>query len=330
MMTEDDSETVLDDADAPADPSSHSFGEYVWALLGATRPHFFALPIGAAFAGVGATGVHLPASTLLLVALICGGGWATGQLLNDILDREADAVDAPERAAVRGLLPPKTTISIALGFGACLLVLLTRLTPHGWQLGLLSMALILSYNWCKALPALGNFSHGALIACASLIGAAIARPLAAPLTIVGEALPRAFLVAAWAALYLQGNYEKDVRGDAAAGYRTLAHVLGLRGSALLRMSGSLALGVLIVREIPHPAHSLAAGCAAALVAASACWVAQQNTLRAALRAYRFTVHGAVLGMLAMGGPAVPPWAYAAMIGVAVSLTELAFRRTANP
>lgn len=253
-----------------------------------------------------------------------------GQLLNDVLDREADAIDAPDRAAVRGLLPPKTTIPLALAFGSSLLVLLTQLTPHGWKLGLLSMLLIVTYNQCKAVPVLGNLSHGVLIACASLIGAAIARPLASPLVIVRDSWPTTPLVAAWAALYLQGNYEKDVRGDAAAGYRTLAHLLKLRTSALLRGSVALGVGLLIVRELTDPTHSVAALIAAGLIVVSALWVARMNTQSAALAAYRFTVHGAVLGMLAMGGPALPPLGYAALIGAALLLVELAFRRTANP
>lgn len=317
------------DGAVPPRKSNPSFWQYSWALLGATRPHFFALPIGAAFAGVAATHVRLPLSTLLLVALISGGGWAVGQLLNDVLDRDADAIDAPQRAAVQGLLPPNTTIPLALGVGAFLFFLLTRSTPHGWKLGLLSMLLILTYNKCKALPALGNLSHGALLGCASLIGAAIACPQS-PSMIVSDTCSVALLTAAWAALYLQGNYEKDMRGDAAAGYQTLAHVLLLRKSAIVRLLSALFVGGLIARELPRLAYLAPALLAVGMIAISALWVAWQNTPDAALGAYRWTVHGAVLGMLAMGGPALPHWVYAALIGVALSLIELAFRRSANP
>lgn len=307
-----------------------SFGDYFWALLGATRPHFFALPIGAAFAGVGSTAARLPPNSLWLVALISGGGWASGQLLNDVLDLEADAIDAPDRAAVRGLLPPRTTIFLALAFGAALLLLLTRLTPHGLILGIVAMVLILTYNKCKALPALGNISHGALLACACLIGASIARPDERLMVVVRDASSRALLVGGWAALYLQGNYEKDMQGDAAAGYQTLAHILDVRRSALLRAFAGLVLAAMMARVLTQPFHAFFAVLGGGLIVASALRVAQHGSAVAALRGYRWTVHGAVLGMLALGGPALSRLSFLALVLGASLLTEWAFRRSANP
>src|SRR5690606_17104489 len=118
------------------------------ALLGATRPHFFALPVGAAYAGAAATETYVEPARLAYIGLIAGGGWACGQLLNDVLDREADSIDAPSRPAVRGLLPPKSTMLWALFVGLLLLGLLAALAPLGLKLGLLSMMLILTYNVC--------------------------------------------------------------------------------------------------------------------------------------------------------------------------------------
>src|SRR5690606_37043914 len=82
-------------------PSTFRKGSYLVTLLGATRPHFFAFPVGAAYAGVAATGRPLTFFTLAQLGLIAGGGWGVGQLLNDILDHQADALDAPHRPVVR-------------------------------------------------------------------------------------------------------------------------------------------------------------------------------------------------------------------------------------
>lgn len=307
-----------------------SWGARLWALLGATRPHFFALPIGAGLAGMGASGAQLEAPLVFLVVLITGGGWASGQLLNDLQDREADAIDAPDRASVRGLLPPAATVVVALILGVTLLVLLIHHTPVGWFVGLLSMFLILTYNKCKALPGLGNISHGALMGCATLVGGAVASPKASLLAVASDSASAALLAGSWAALYLQGNYEKDVRGDAAAGYRTLAHVLGRRGSAMSRVALAAVSGWFLVHALTHPVHIAVALAAIVSVAVSAVTVALENTGEAPLKAYRWTVHGAILGMLALGGPALSVHAFVTVTAAAVCLTELAFARSRNP
>ena len=55
-----------------------------------------------------------------------------------------------------------------------------------------------------------------------------------------------------AALYLQANYEKDRIGDAQAGYRTLAHVLGVRGSDVWLVAGVSLMAVLFIAFAYRP------------------------------------------------------------------------------
>ncbi len=286
--------------------------------------------MGAAYAGASGSGSPVHPTTLAFIGLIAGGGWACGQLLNDVLDREADSIDAPSRPAVRGLLPIAPTIVVALVAGLSLLGLLTALTPLGFRLGILSMVLILTYNWCKALPGLGNISHGAVIACASYVGAAIASPQLELSALSERTISMAALAFGWAALYLQGNYEKDARGDAHAGYRTLAHVLGPRKSALLRAGITACWAVLTYSALSPSLHRGAAVFGASIVCASALWVARKDDPAATLRGYRWTVHGAVIGMLALGGGALPVPAYLLLSIAAILLTELAFHRSPNP
>ena len=303
---------------------------YGITILGAMRPHFFAFPVGATYAGVAATGRSLSPVTLILLGAIAAGGWGVGQLLNDVLDQKADAIDAPQRPAVRGLLPVRPTLWLATLFGLGLFAILALLTPRGVILGSVAVALILTYNPCKALPVLGNLSHGALLACAALMGAATADQETALFDLAARHLQTLLLVGTWAALYLQANYEKDLRGDAAAGYRTLAHVLGVRASAVTRASVALAFLFIVpehARELPYslPIYSAALG-----VAVSALYVARQGTQHAALGSYRIAVHGGTLAMLAFGGAALGNGAYFSLLGLAVLLTEGAFRRSENP
>src|SRR3954453_7026670 len=75
-------------------------------IILALRPHFFALSSIAALAGASATffgpfrqldGPPQSRVRLVLASVIAGLGWGVGQLLNDLLDRESDAVNAPDR-----------------------------------------------------------------------------------------------------------------------------------------------------------------------------------------------------------------------------------------
>lgn len=299
-------------------------------LLRATRPHFFALPIGATLAGIAATGEATDWRTLLLVSLVAGAGWGVGQLLNDVLDREADAVDAPLRPAVQGLLPSKPTLGFALVLGLVLVALLTRLTPHWLALSASAALLIVCYNPCKAWPAFGNIAHGLLIACAALIGASVAKPEASLAALIHDHILLFLLVFFWAALYLQANYEKDAQGDAAAGYRTLAHVLGIRASASIRAISAVVAGLLIFFHLGRTFFFVPSALCAVLLATSAVHVAHLGTPQAALGAYRASVHAGTLGMITLGGPALGIGGLAgALIGAAL-LTEWAFQKSPNP
>src|SRR4051812_30802834 len=76
-------------------------GGFVFELAMALRPHFFALSAIAALAGAAAVS-RVFSMRIAVAAAIAGLGWGVGQLLNDLLDRETDAVNAPDRAIVAG------------------------------------------------------------------------------------------------------------------------------------------------------------------------------------------------------------------------------------
>ena len=302
------------------------------AVLGALRPQFFALPAGAALAGA-ATAVSASASPrVILAAAAAAAGWGVGQLLNDLMDRTADAIDAPDRPAVRGLLPEGPTVMVAATLGTSVAVCTVLVHPMGSLLAATAAALLLAYDAAKPIPLAGNLAHGALIANAALIGGAAARPDQPLLVVVEKTWFIALLAGSWAAVYLQANYEKDRIGDAHAGQRTLAQVLSLRTSALLRAAAGLAILVAAARSHPFSgAVALTAMWASLLLlAVSAVRVALVPTERTALRSYRFAVHAATIGMLALGSAALGEAGTAVAILVAVALTEHAFHRTPNP
>ncbi len=296
-------------------------------LVRALRAHFFFIPAGAALAGSSARGSFEQPWRVALVVAAAGVGWGVGQLLNDLLDVEADAVDAPGRAAARGLLPPGPTLSVALALGIAVAAAVAIAAPAAIPFIPLAAVLLIGYNSAKKLPLLGNLAHGALVAVAAAFGFSA--------TIAGDfaftaAAPTLGYVAAIAGLYLQANYEKDRRGDRLAGYRTLAHVIGVRASAGLRAVLSLALVWVATPEVLVSPSAVGLAClGAALVAASAGGPLRRGSEAASLKSYPLSIHGAALMMLAPTAGVSLPLAIG-VAALALVLTERARRHHENP
>src|SRR5215831_8410791 len=104
---------------------------FVAELALALRPHFFALSSIAVLAGASAV-VATPSPRIVIAALIAGLGWGVGQLLNDLLDRQADSVNAPDRAIAAGRLPAGPTLVFATLLGIALAVGTALVHPHAW------------------------------------------------------------------------------------------------------------------------------------------------------------------------------------------------------
>jgi geranylgeranylglycerol-phosphate geranylgeranyltransferase len=306
--------------------------EFARAVLSSLRPQFFALPAGAALAGAAAALPSTASPRVLLAAAAAAAGWGVGQLLNDLIDRTADAVDAPDRPAVRGLLPEGPTVMVAAGIGTAVAIGTVLVHPLGALLAASAALLLLTYDAAKAFPLAGNLVHGALIANAALIGAAAALPAEPLRTVIEKTWFNALLAGGWAAVYLEANYEKDRVGDAHARQHTLPQLLGLRASALARATAGVAIAVAAARSHPFSGSvgRTAWWAALALLAISALRVTLEPTERAALRSYRYAVHAAVVGMLALGSAALGDAGAVVAIVVAVALTEHAFHRTPNP
>lgn len=302
------------------------------AVLLALRPQFFALPAGAALAGAAAAGQPALAPRVLVATAAAAAGWGVGQLLNDLVDRPADAIDAPHRPAVRGLLPDGPTVLVAGTLGALVATCTVLVHPMGALLAASAVTLLLAYDAAKRLPLAGNLAHGALIANAALIGAAAARPDASLADVVRQSWLIALVSGGWAAVYLEANYEKDRVGDARAGQRTLPQLVGLRLSAALRVAVGLALALTADRFQPfaHGAARAAWWACLGLIGFSALRVFLRPDEHTALANYRYAVHAGTIGMLALGSAALGVAGTTAAILAALVLTERAFAQSKNP
>jgi geranylgeranylglycerol-phosphate geranylgeranyltransferase len=295
----------------------------------ATRVHFFAIPAGAALAGAAAArSIDAPWRVLLAVAA-SGLGWGSGQLLNDLLDTRADQLDAPHRPAVRGALPTGPTLLVVTGSGVLISSAVLLVHPEGYVLALAAATLLLSYGYARRVPLFGNLAHAGLVATAACIGAAAARPGLALSECLRGTWHQAALCGGWAALYLEANYEKDRRGDRTAGYVSLAHLLGVRGSAALRACSALLLAWAALPTLGGSLERVAFSVSALLVLVSTAPPLRSGSEPAALRGYRFAVHGANLGLLSLGMGVGHTTVLACMLASA-ALTERAFRKSENP
>jgi geranylgeranylglycerol-phosphate geranylgeranyltransferase len=311
-------------------PVGAFFSELGWAV----RPHFFALPMLAAAAGVARDPVISVRSAIAVG--IAGIGWGVGQLLNDLLDCETDAIMAKDRAIVSGRLPAGPALAVAAAGGVVLMCATLAIHPDGWALAGAAALLLVIYNAAKRRPLAGNAAHGALMAVAAAIGNAAVVPVGTRgwglVSALARSWPTFVMVASVAAFYLQSNYEKDRAGDSVAGYRTLAVVAGVRASAIVRAAGivAIALGACALGFLSDYVSRAAMSMALVLGVFSTLGPIVRGTDVAALGAYRPAVHASVLAIMALGSAALGVWGTVAAGLLSAWFTERAFARTVNP
>jgi 4-hydroxybenzoate polyprenyltransferase len=273
----------------------------------------------------------------VLAAFVAGGGWGVGQLINDLLDRDTDAVNAPERPLADGRLPAGPVIAVALISGLVLLAALLVIHPAAWTLAPAAVVLLVGYNKAKGLPLVGNIVHGGIAAVAGGLGVLGVLPRGAdamPMALEGlaTALPMLGVVLTIDAWFILANYEKDRLGDRAAGYRTLPLLIGVRASALLRAVVVLALaaGIAEFQLAPTLPGQVALLAAAALGLISVIPSLRSGTDEAALRAYRLAVPASFIAMLGLAAPLLGGIGLVLVTGGSLALMEAMFLRTRHP
>ncbi|HLL03304.1 MAG TPA: UbiA family prenyltransferase [Myxococcaceae bacterium] len=312
-------------------------GQFARLLIEAVRLHYFAFGAGAALAGSAAVPEISGSARVALAAFVAGGGWGVGQLINDLLDRDTDAVNAPERPLADGRLPAGPVIAVALLSGLVLLGALLAIHPAAWMLAPAAVVLLVGYNKAKGLPLVGNIVHGGIAATAGGLGVLGALPgggdsLLAALEGLGAALPMLAAILTIDAWFILANYEKDRPGDRAAGYRTLPLLIGVRASALVRAAVVMALAALIAgfHLAPSLPGKVALCIAAALGLLSVVPPLRSGTDEAALRAYRLAVHASFIAMLGLAAPLLGGLGLAITTIGSLALMEAVFRRTRHP
>ncbi len=177
--------------------------------------------------------------------------------LNDVLDREADAVNRPERPIPAGTVAPGSAMRLAVVLYAGALCLAVPLGAWGFALVASWVGLTALYSaFLKATPIAGNAVASLLAASPFLLGGLSQGKVAPALVPTGLA----FLV------HLAREVVKDVEdvdGDAKAGFRTLAVARG--PGAALGMARVAVVLVMVAAPFPYFAGHYGIGYALVVV-----------------------------------------------------------------
>ena len=158
--------------------------------------------------------------TLRDAALLAMGffAWGFNQIFSDWCDRKEDAINAPHRPMVTGELKPLPAFAVSVAGLAAIAVVGYLMSP--WTLAFLVLggALNIAYSLLKRVPVLNCLVYACAISCCALFAIAGMAKRCPTLDEFG-------FVAAWIMpvhfLMCHNSYYKDVKGDRAAGVRTL-------------------------------------------------------------------------------------------------------------
>ena len=158
--------------------------------------------------------------TLRDAALLAMGffAWGFNQIFSDWCDRKEDAINAPHRPMVTGALKPLPAFAVSAVGLAAIAVAGYLMSP--WTLAFLALggALNIAYSLLKRVPVLNCLVYACAISCCALFAIAGMAKRCPTLDEFG-------FVAAWIMpvhfLMCHNSYYKDVKGDRAAGVRTL-------------------------------------------------------------------------------------------------------------
>ena len=144
--------------------------------------------------------------------------WGFNQIFSDWCDRKEDAINAPHRPMVTGELKPLPAFAVSVAGLAAIAVVGYLMSP--WTLAFLALggALNIAYSLLKRVPVLNCLVYACAISCCALFAIAGMAKRCPTLDEFG-------FVAAWIMpvhfLMCHNSYYKDVKGDRAAGVRTL-------------------------------------------------------------------------------------------------------------
>jgi 4-hydroxybenzoate polyprenyltransferase len=276
------------------------------------RPYLLFVSGAAGLAGL-ALGPSLPLGDTLLLGAVFFLAYGFGQALTDCFQIDTDALSAPYRPLVRGIVRRGDVLGVSLvGLALCGIVVVQYAAINLLLAGLTVFGL-LTYTWFKRRWWGGPMYNAAIVGLLCLIGYASATGGAVAWSpALGATL--AAVVFGYANFVLAG-YLKDVSADRSTGYRTLPVVFGLGATAIISdLLAALALAAcgLALSATQAGTAGRVAGLLFVFAGAGASLVAQARLHRVrderqAYRAIAPVVHAFVLTLAGLAVTHKPAW-----------------------
>lgn len=180
-----------------------------------------------------------PVVAALAAFLVC----AAGNTINDLRDIEVDRINRPERVLVRGAVSPALARNLAIGCNLAALILAAAVSLWLTAVALITILLLLAYNFrLKRIPLAGNIVVALLAGMTFLTGGMAVDPYLA-FRLPGPLIPFAFAFF----FHLVREIVKDVQdieGDRQSGVKTLPQIVGVSASLLTALALFAVLTVL--------------------------------------------------------------------------------------
>ena len=183
--------------------------------------------------------------------------WGFNQIFSDWCDRKEDAINAPHRPMVTGELKPLPAFAVSAAGLAAIAVVGYLMSP--WTLAFLALggALNIAYSLLKRVPVLNCLVYACAISCCALFAIAGMAKRCPTLDEFG-------FVAAWILpvhfMMCHNSYYKDVKGDRAAGVRTLQTLCPALSLAVSDVMAAIAVLLALLSSFLNAWFLLFAGC----------------------------------------------------------------------
>lgn len=222
---------------------------FVRAYLLTMRPYL--LFVSGAAGAVGLAFVEDPSPARVLPAFLALFlSYGLGQALTDCFQTDTDALSAPYRPLVRGVITRAQVLLVSLSGLALVVLVLAVLSPRILVLGVLAVTGLITYTFFKRRWWGGPPWNAWIVALLPLMGRLVDRDFgAADLLRFAEPRPLAFAVAVLAVFvgyvnFVVMGYFKDISADRRTGYNTFPVAFGWTANAFYGdVTGFLAAGL---------------------------------------------------------------------------------------
>lgn len=176
--------------------------------------------------------------------------YGLGQALTDCFQTDTDAISAPYRPLVRGLISRRQVLSVSLAGLAAGVLIMAYLNPAILIFGILAVVGLLTYTPFKRTWWGGPPWNSWIVALLPIMGRLVDREYGLrDIVSLGDSYSLAFFLSVVAIFFGYANfvvmgYFKDISADRRTGYRTFPVVFGWRPAAIYSDLAAVAIAVL--------------------------------------------------------------------------------------